>query len=69
MMTLWPGSYQDREEPFNYDWNAAIEVRLPKLVETLYAMERVAECMRICEPLCRFFRSVRGQMWCCSTIS
>ncbi|XP_039978517.1 PKHD1 like 1, tandem duplicate 1 [Xiphias gladius] len=25
-MTLWPGSYQDREEPFNYDWNAAIEV-------------------------------------------
>lgn len=31
MMTLWPGSYQDREEPFNYDWNAAIEVRLSKL--------------------------------------
>ncbi|XP_030002867.1 PKHD1 like 1, tandem duplicate 2 [Sphaeramia orbicularis] len=26
MMTLWPGSYQDREEPFNYNWNAAIEV-------------------------------------------
>ncbi|XP_076610974.1 PKHD1 like 1, tandem duplicate 1 [Chaetodon auriga] len=26
MMTLWPGSYQDREEPFNYAWNAAIEV-------------------------------------------
>ena len=26
MMTLWPGSYQDREEPFNFDWNAAIEV-------------------------------------------
>nr|XP_061786823.1 fibrocystin-L-like [Nerophis lumbriciformis] len=25
-MTLWPGSYQDREEPFNYDWTAAIEV-------------------------------------------
>lgn len=27
MMTLWPGSYQDREEPFNFAWNAAIEVR------------------------------------------
>uniref|UniRef100_A0A8D0AJK6 PKHD1 like 1 n=1 Tax=Sander lucioperca TaxID=283035 RepID=A0A8D0AJK6_SANLU len=26
MMTQWPGSYQDREEPFNYAWNAAIEV-------------------------------------------
>uniref|UniRef100_A0AAV2K2L6 G8 domain-containing protein n=1 Tax=Knipowitschia caucasica TaxID=637954 RepID=A0AAV2K2L6_KNICA len=26
MMTLWPGSYQDREEDFNYEWNAAIEV-------------------------------------------
>uniref|UniRef100_A0AAQ5X4Y6 Polycystic kidney and hepatic disease 1 (autosomal recessive)-like 1 n=1 Tax=Amphiprion ocellaris TaxID=80972 RepID=A0AAQ5X4Y6_AMPOC len=26
MMSLWPGSYQDREEPFNFDWNAAIEV-------------------------------------------
>ncbi|XP_054461971.1 PKHD1 like 1, tandem duplicate 1 [Anoplopoma fimbria] len=26
MMTLWPGSYQDREEHFNYAWNAAIEV-------------------------------------------
>uniref|UniRef100_A0A8C2XFR8 PKHD1 like 1, tandem duplicate 2 n=1 Tax=Cyclopterus lumpus TaxID=8103 RepID=A0A8C2XFR8_CYCLU len=26
MMTLWPGSYQGREEDFNYDWNAAIEV-------------------------------------------
>ncbi|KAM4540003.1 PKHD1 like 1, tandem duplicate 1 [Odontesthes bonariensis] len=26
MLTLWPGSYQDREEPFNFDWNAAIEV-------------------------------------------
>ncbi|XP_011607160.2 fibrocystin-L isoform X2 [Takifugu rubripes] len=26
MMSLWPGSYQDREEPFNYDWNAAIDV-------------------------------------------
>uniref|UniRef100_G3NDK3 PKHD1 like 1 n=1 Tax=Gasterosteus aculeatus aculeatus TaxID=481459 RepID=G3NDK3_GASAC len=26
VMTLWPGSYQDREEPFNYAWNAAIEV-------------------------------------------
>ncbi|XP_071356429.1 PKHD1 like 1, tandem duplicate 1 [Trachinotus anak] len=25
-MALWPGSYQDREEPFNYAWNAAIEV-------------------------------------------
>uniref|UniRef100_UPI003AACF14E PKHD1 like 1, tandem duplicate 1 n=1 Tax=Centroberyx gerrardi TaxID=166262 RepID=UPI003AACF14E len=25
-LTLWPGSYQDREEAFNYDWNAAIEV-------------------------------------------
>lgn len=28
VMTLWPGSYQDREEPFNYAWNAAIEVRI-----------------------------------------
>ncbi|KAF0024292.1 hypothetical protein F2P81_023094 [Scophthalmus maximus] len=27
-MSLWPGSYQDREEPFNYDWNAAIEVNM-----------------------------------------
>ncbi|XP_029369318.1 PKHD1 like 1, tandem duplicate 1 isoform X2 [Echeneis naucrates] len=26
MMSLWPGSYQDREEPFNYAWSAAIEV-------------------------------------------
>ncbi|XP_075907773.1 fibrocystin-L-like [Nelusetta ayraudi] len=26
MLTLWPGSYQNREEPFNFDWNAAIEV-------------------------------------------
>ncbi|XP_059206673.1 fibrocystin-L-like isoform X1 [Centropristis striata] len=26
MMSLWPGSYQDREEPFNFFWNAAIEV-------------------------------------------
>ncbi|XP_068431576.1 PKHD1 like 1, tandem duplicate 1 [Clinocottus analis] len=26
MMTLWPGSYQDRKEDFNFDWNAAIEV-------------------------------------------
>ncbi|XP_037651430.1 PKHD1 like 1, tandem duplicate 1 [Sebastes umbrosus] len=26
MMSQWPGSYQDREEPFNYAWNAAIEV-------------------------------------------
>ncbi|KAM9385916.1 fibrocystin-L-like isoform 2-T2 [Pholidichthys leucotaenia] len=26
MMSLWPGSYQDREEPFNFNWNAAIEV-------------------------------------------
>ncbi|KAG7233111.1 hypothetical protein INR49_007464 [Caranx melampygus] len=25
-MSLWPGSYQDREEPFNFNWNAAIEV-------------------------------------------
>ncbi|XP_061682368.1 PKHD1 like 1, tandem duplicate 1 [Syngnathoides biaculeatus] len=25
-MTLWPGSYQDREEEFNYDWTAAIKV-------------------------------------------
>ncbi|XP_024153621.1 PKHD1 like 1, tandem duplicate 1 isoform X2 [Oryzias melastigma] len=26
MMSLWPGSYQDREEPFNFDWNAAVEI-------------------------------------------
>uniref|UniRef100_A0A3B4AF70 Uncharacterized protein n=1 Tax=Periophthalmus magnuspinnatus TaxID=409849 RepID=A0A3B4AF70_9GOBI len=26
MMSLWPGSYQDREETFNFEWNAAIEV-------------------------------------------
>ncbi|XP_069372727.1 PKHD1 like 1, tandem duplicate 1 [Paralichthys olivaceus] len=25
-MSLWPGSYQDREEPFNFEWSAAIEV-------------------------------------------
>ncbi|XP_062266639.1 PKHD1 like 1, tandem duplicate 1 [Platichthys flesus] len=25
-MSLWPGSYQDREEPYNYEWSAAIEV-------------------------------------------
>lgn len=31
MMTLWPGSYQDREEAFNFAWNAAIEVRPLKL--------------------------------------
>lgn len=31
MLTLWPGSYQNREEPFNFDWNAAIEVGLLKL--------------------------------------
>ncbi|XP_058475058.1 PKHD1 like 1, tandem duplicate 1 [Solea solea] len=26
MMSQWPGSYQGREEPFNYEWSAAIEV-------------------------------------------
>ncbi|KAM6899772.1 PKHD1 like 1, tandem duplicate 1 [Xenentodon cancila] len=26
MMTLWPGSYQDREESFNFEWNAAIQI-------------------------------------------
>ncbi|XP_033493349.2 PKHD1 like 1, tandem duplicate 1 [Epinephelus lanceolatus] len=26
MFSLWPGSYQDREEPFNFNWNAAVEV-------------------------------------------
>lgn len=31
MMSLWPGSYQDREETFNYDWNAAIDVCPSKL--------------------------------------
>ncbi|KAG7251316.1 hypothetical protein CRUP_021887, partial [Coryphaenoides rupestris] len=25
-LTRWPGSYQDREEGFNYNWNAGIEV-------------------------------------------
>ncbi|XP_019729703.1 PKHD1 like 1, tandem duplicate 1 [Hippocampus comes] len=25
-MTLWPGSYQDRREEFNYDWSAAFKV-------------------------------------------
>ncbi|CAL8293184.1 unnamed protein product [Merluccius merluccius] len=25
-LSLWPGSYQDREEDFNFNWNAAIEV-------------------------------------------
>uniref|UniRef100_A0A667X934 PKHD1 like 1, tandem duplicate 2 n=1 Tax=Myripristis murdjan TaxID=586833 RepID=A0A667X934_9TELE len=25
-LSLWPGSYQDREEDFNFDWNAAVEV-------------------------------------------
>ena len=25
-LTLWPGSYRGRQEAFNYDWNAAIEV-------------------------------------------
>lgn len=33
-MSLWPGSYQDREEPFNFEWNAAIEVRLLRPVQT-----------------------------------
>uniref|UniRef100_A0A3Q3X6F5 Uncharacterized protein n=1 Tax=Mola mola TaxID=94237 RepID=A0A3Q3X6F5_MOLML len=28
MMSLWPGSYQDREESFNFDWNAAIEFQV-----------------------------------------
>ena len=32
-MSLWTGSYQDREEAFNYEWNAAIEVRLLKRPE------------------------------------
>lgn len=31
MMSLWPGSYQDREEMFNYEWNAAIDVCPSKL--------------------------------------
>lgn len=26
MLSLWPGSYQDREEGYNYEWNAGIEV-------------------------------------------
>uniref|UniRef100_A0A3P9KTK4 Polycystic kidney and hepatic disease 1 (autosomal recessive)-like 1 n=1 Tax=Oryzias latipes TaxID=8090 RepID=A0A3P9KTK4_ORYLA len=26
MTSLWPGSYQDREESFNFDWNAAVEI-------------------------------------------
>lgn len=33
MMSLWPGSYQDREEPFNFQWNAAIEV--PPVKQTI----------------------------------
>ncbi|KAK7898488.1 hypothetical protein WMY93_019341 [Mugilogobius chulae] len=28
MLSLWPGSYQDREETFNFDWTAAIEVNM-----------------------------------------
>uniref|UniRef100_A0A8C5H567 Fibrocystin-L-like n=1 Tax=Gouania willdenowi TaxID=441366 RepID=A0A8C5H567_GOUWI len=28
IMTLWTGSYQDREENFNFEWNAAIEVNM-----------------------------------------
>ncbi|XP_075995316.1 PKHD1 like 1, tandem duplicate 1 [Genypterus blacodes] len=24
-LSMWPGSYQGRKEPFNYDWDAAIE--------------------------------------------
>lgn len=43
MLTLWPGSYQDREEPFNFDWNAAIEVRPP----SNYSAKRFA-CLRLC---------------------
>lgn len=43
MLTLWPGSYQNREEPFNFDWNAAIEVGLLKLQrETLGRLRRSA---------------------------
>lgn len=38
MLTLWPGSYQDREEPFNFDWNAAIEVSPPKLETALFSV-------------------------------
>lgn len=64
MLTLWPGSYQNREEPFNFDWNAAIEVGLLKLQrETLGRLRRSA-----------FFltagyisRSTRAQTSCCST--
>ncbi|XP_061122944.1 PKHD1 like 1, tandem duplicate 1 [Syngnathus typhle] len=26
IMTLWPGSYQDRREEFNFDWSAAFKV-------------------------------------------
>lgn len=32
MMSLWPGSYQGREEPFNFQWNAAIEVLLKQTI-------------------------------------
>lgn len=41
MMSLWPGSYQDREEPFNYDWNAAIDVC------PVYTTKHVVECLYV----------------------
>ncbi|KAM8882915.1 PKHD1 like 1, tandem duplicate 1 [Synchiropus picturatus] len=45
MLTLWPGSYQNRRERFNFEWNAAIEATKGKHVvlqhNTVAAYERV----------------------------
>lgn len=63
MLTLWPGSYQDREEPFNFDWNAAIEVGPLKLQHEM--LRRSASFFN----RCYISRSTRAQTWCCSTTS
>ncbi|KAF7655004.1 hypothetical protein LDENG_00062160 [Lucifuga dentata] len=44
-LSLWPGSYQDREEPFNFDWTATIEVKGRDAVlqgNTVAGFERIA---------------------------
>lgn len=63
MMTLWPGSYRGREEPFNFDWNAAIEVSSPP------PGDRPRRLGTHADALPRFYRSARGPTWCCSTTS
>lgn len=56
MMTLWPGSYQGREEAFNYDWNAAIEVCASKLFTTT----KHVECFKIHDECVWLFQVSQG---------